>query len=614
MPSTRIRWRRAAGPVTLAGIAACLLASAGPLMAQGQQVAAGQSSIAVVGPASVQDASANRPENALPAGALTIPDWPASQRGASPAEGQPPESGQQAPTPGMAGATAQLTALVVAPEQPQGPVQGRPAQRDRYRLEIPANLPGANAPAIQIPPFEPNQPNLQRQAALEGLLGPLPPITRPGAEPQPGPAGRPLTLADLQSLAYSHSPAIRQAEADVQSARGAMIQAGMPQNPTFGFEGDTIGTGHTGGYQGAALEQVVPTGGKLQLARESKCADLKIAELTLRRAGFDLFTEVRSRYFAVLVALEEVRIYRGLAELTERVYSQQVKIVMVGEAAPYEALQVRVLAIQARAPVVQAYNDYASAWRRLAATLNAPEMPPTQLAGSADVSVPNILYEAAWHWMLEHHSQLGVARNVVYRARCNLALARRVPWIPDLDVAAVVQRDYTTPDIPTVYSLKATVPLPLIDRNRGNIMAAEGDLIHQTWQFERTRDTLIATLADAYARYDTNRKTVDFYRGTPSWCAKGQVGAITDQIRAFPALFERYHKALNEVAFGDVVQAEQTLVQTYQTYVQTLAAMWQAVVDVSDLLEVEDPFQAGNSEQLPSPQPMPQAPQPAPQN
>jgi hypothetical protein len=150
----------------------------------------------------------------------------------------------------------------------------------------------------------------------------------------------------------------------------------------------------------------------------------------------------------------------------------------------------------------------------------------------------------------------------------------------------------------------------LIDRNRGNIMVAEGDLIHQTWQFERTRDTLLATLADAYSRYDTSRKTVDFYRGVPAWSTTGQSGAITDQKLAFPALFERYHKTLNEVAFGDVVQAEQTLVQTYQTYVQALAALWQAVVDVSDLLEVEDLFQSGNSEPVPPPQP----PQPAPQN
>jgi hypothetical protein len=42
-----------------------------------------------------------------------------------------------------------------------------------------------------------------------------------------------------------------------------------------------------------------------------------------------------------------------------------------------------------------------------------------------------------------------------------------------------------------------------------------------------------------------------------------------------------------------VVTAQQTLVTTITTYVTTLGAMWQAVVDVANLLQTRDLFQMG---------------------
>lgn len=417
-----------------------------------------------------------------------------------------------------------------------------------------------------------------------------------------------MTLAELQAMAARRNPTIHQAAADVTSAQGAMIQAGTPQNPTTGFEGDTIGTGHTGGYQGIAVEQVVPTGGKLRLAREAKEMDFRNAQVALRRTYFDVFTTVRTAYFATLVAAETLKINRALAQFTDEVYRVQIDRVKAGESAPYEPMQVRVLAFQAHAAVVQSTNAYLSAWRQLAAALSAPDMPPTQLAGDIGMLVPNVSYEAAWSWIVEHHTRLTMARNAVCGAQFSLTLARRTPWVPDLDISGVVQRDYTTlPDQPWVYSIKFGVPLPLWDKNRGNIMAAEGALAHANEGYALARDSLANTLADAYGRYDTNKVTVDYYRRN----------IISDQVQSWRGLWERHQEDPDSVQFTDVVAAQQTLAQTIQTYAQTLALEWQAVVDLADLMEVDDLFQVGTNDapqQLllfqPFPAPAPNAPLP----
>jgi cobalt-zinc-cadmium efflux system outer membrane protein len=480
---------------------------------------------------------------------------------------------------------AELVArLSVLADQPQ-PAENAPKPQKgyRYRVAIPNEIPGADAPPIQVPAYNPQQPNAQRMAALEQLYHGLPPLP-PRVELRPGPCGEPMTLAELQSMAVQRSPVIRQAEADVAAARGVMIQAGTVQNPAAGFEGDTIGTGHTGGQQGIDIDQSVPLGGKLHLARMAKEMDLHNAEVALRRTHFDVFTAVRTNYYATLVAAETLKINRALAEFTDAVYRVQIDRVKAGESAPYEPMQVRVLAFQAHAAVVQSTDAYLSAWRQLAATLCAPDMPPTLLIGDVSAPVPSVTYQAAWKWIMENSTRLMTARFSISSAQYSLVLARRVPWIPDMDAEITVQRDFTTlPDQPWVYSVKALVPLPVFDQNRGNIMAAEGALAHANHGYAVARDTLASTLADAYSRYDTNKITVDYYRKD----------IIRDQVQSWRGLWQRHQEDPDAVQFTDVVSAQQTLAQTIQTYAQTLGAQWQAVVDLADLMELDDVCQLG---------------------
>src|SRR5262249_18596096 len=163
-------------------------------------------------------------------------------------------------------------------------------------------LPGAWAPPIQLP----RDPK-ERVEALEKLFPPLPALAAE-VEPVPGPHGAPVTLAELQQLALTNSPLIRQAAADVEAARGAVIQAGAYPNPTMGYEGDQIGSSGTAGQQGIFIDQLIKTGGKLQLAQAAALMDERQAALALRKAQSDLASQVRAGYFAVLVARETLRV------------------------------------------------------------------------------------------------------------------------------------------------------------------------------------------------------------------------------------------------------------------------------------------------------------------
>lgn len=445
------------------------------------------------------------------------------------------------------------------------------------RLKIPTGLPGGMAAPIALPPPEAGKEK-EREAAIDKLYPPLPPL---GDDPMehPGPEGQPLSLGDLQRLASANSPLLRQAAADVTGARGAAIQAGLPKNPNFGFENDTAGTAGGPGYLGGFIEQVISTAGKLKLAQAAAAMDYFNAQVALRRARMDVAGQVRAGYFAVLVARENLRITRTLADFTEALFRIQVEQVKGTVAAAYEPMQLRVLAMQARGNLVQARNRYTAAWKQLAAAMGLPGMPPTELLGRPDIAIPSFKFDIALARVLSEHTDVLTAQNGLRKARYNLRLAQVMP-IPDVDVRMMLQKDFTGPPFEMSPSVAVSVPVPVWDRNQGNIIQAQSQLVRATEESHRVRNDLTARLADAFERYENNRVLLAYYRDH----------ILPDQVRAYRGVYERHQQQPDMVGFGDIVTAQQTLASAVTTYVATLGAQWTAVVDVSTLLQTDDLF------------------------
>jgi cobalt-zinc-cadmium efflux system outer membrane protein len=460
-------------------------------------------------------------------------------------------------------------------------------------LQIPHDLPGGRAP-----PLRPDEPYQQ-----------LPPL---GEElrPAPGPNGLPLTLPGLEQIALARNPRLAQARTDVDAARGAAIQAGLYPNPVIGFQGDQIGSAGTSGQLGGYIEQLIKTAGKLRLARLAALMDYANAQLALRRAEIDLIGQVRSGYFSVLVARENLRVTGALSRFADSVYRVQIAQVRGEQAAAYEPLQVYVLAAQARTALIQARNRYLTAWRQLATVLSNPGMPPTELVGRADAPIPEYPYDAALARILTSHTDVGTAENTILRVRYNLRLAEVTP-IPDIQDHFVVQKDNSSDPRRVQVGVQVGVALPLWDRNQGNILAARAQLARAEQDVPRVRNDLSQQLAAAYERYLNNRALVTYYRER----------ILPSQVRVYRTMRKRWEVEPAQVGFNDLVVAQQTLTSVLATYVQALQAQWDAVVDVATLLQTDDLYELGQDSShppscpldqqlhpsLPMPAPMPQS-------
>lgn len=442
------------------------------------------------------------------------------------------------------------------------------------RLQIPKELPGAEAPTVDLPPHEADDAE-ERARDIAKHFVPLP--TVPAARVSTADTGRVYTLDELQSIALAGNPIMLQADAQIMATTGSAVQAGLHPNPIIGYEADTVNSNANPNYQGGYLDTIIKTAGKLKLARSVATVDIWNAELARQRARIDLITQVRGAYFATLIARENVKVTEALVRFTDSVYQIQLDQLRGGLVSVYEPIQLRALAMQARTTLTQARNRYDAAWRQLASTVGNPEMPIGELAGFPDVAIPAVDYDSALPYVMANHTDVLSARNSQVQARVNLRLQEVTP-IPDLVFYTALQKDYTTaPIYRMTYNMQVGVPVPIFDKNQGNIMKAHATLIKSSQEASRVQNELATRLADAIERYSNTTNIATMYRDN----------VLPDQARAYRGVYERHQQQPDLVGFADVVNAQQTLLASIGIYINSLAARWQAFTDIGSLLQIE---------------------------
>ena len=120
-----------------------------------------------------------------------------------------------------------------------------------------------------------------------------------------------------------------------------MVQAGLYPNPTIGYENNPNANNTGSGVQGAFIDQVIKTGGKLTIAVAGARMAMVAAELALKQARYALATTIRGDFYTLLVAQETVRVNRGLAHFTDEIFRLQADLLGGGFAASHEPTALR---------------------------------------------------------------------------------------------------------------------------------------------------------------------------------------------------------------------------------------------------------------------------------
>lgn len=293
-------------------------------------------------------------------------------------------------------------------------------------------------------------------------------VPSPASTAMPVSAG--LTLEQALAEAESRSPDLEAATAAVEAARGRLRQAGFRTNPELSIEvEDFAGTGPYSGFDGTettvSVNQRLDFSGRRTARVGVGRAELEAAMLRLAIARADLKLAVRQQFATAVAARDRLRLARETLARAQELARIAGELVEAGREPPLRALRASSAAAQADAEVRAAEAEEMAARQTLAALLGA-DTPPAEVIGSGDLEPgPTVTAEQTLDVRLADVERL-VSEAALQRER---TLGRLDPA-----VGIGVRRIEETGD----QALMATfsVPLPVFDRNQGNITAAGAEV------------------------------------------------------------------------------------------------------------------------------------------
>lgn len=379
-----------------------------------------------------------------------------------------------------------------------------------------------------------------------------------------------LSLPDLVGLALQRNPALQQASLGIEEARGRAIQAGLYPNPTVSAMGEELGgrDGPGGFITAPMVSQEIVTARKLTLSRAVAERSIDRAGLILARERLDLVTAIRRGFFAVLAAQRRVEILQQLVRLAGESVAKSKELLAAKEIAELDTIPFLVDRDRFEADLEASRRELTAAWQRLVATVGEPKLPYGGLNGSLEAPLPLYEYDQVRDLMVLEHPEVLIAQVGIQRAQAALHKERALR-IPNVTVAAGYTRDNIgrQPE----WTFQAGLPVPLFDRNQGNIHSAQAELAQAEQETARVQNALASRLASAFGDYAAARQREVRYRTSIMPLAER---AYKFSLEAFKA---------GQFEFLRVLQAQRSLAEARLEYNRALLDAWQAASELAGL-------------------------------
>ena len=392
---------------------------------------------------------------------------------------------------------------------------------------------------------------------------PLTPIPQPVVTPAT------MTLESIEAIALGSHPAISEARARVQATRGQYLQAGLPFNPVMQYQSEEVGNEQSSGLHSVTVSQQIVTANKLGLAQQVQAQAIQRQQAELRIAELQVLTRIRAAFAQAIVAQRRAQLADQLVELAEKSLQSVQALLDADEVSKIALLQADVEAEQARITAVNAAIELRANLRTLAAAAGIPDQPLGPLAGEPAEHLVDAPWETLAQEIAATSPELAAAGSELERARWALRLAC-AQITPNVTGQMGVGYDAATDDTFAVVGI--SVPLPLRNRNQGNIRTARANIAAASAAIERTQLSLDGRLAAAVARYETARNRYERFQNSV--------------IPNAEETFELSRKAFEagETDFLQLLTAQRTLFTTRLSILDALAQANTAIAEIEGLL------------------------------
>jgi outer membrane protein, heavy metal efflux system len=391
-----------------------------------------------------------------------------------------------------------------------------------------------------------------------------------GQETVPLP-GRVLTLDDATRLALANSPLLQRAEARVEQARGRVIQAGLYPNPRYDG-GNPHQLGGSQSLYNTGITQPVVTAGKLPLDVTIWQRALTQAQFQLVQQRFELLTEVRRQFFALLTAQDRFETIGNIQAIGQRSLNISEQLLKGDQGTETDVLLLRIQLKRIEVNAANIGTTLEANKRTLAAVIGLPDMLIGRASGDLTMPLPDFDYADAQTRLLRVNAALLAARTDISRNQARLRRAQ-VDWIPNVEWQGGYQWTVSTDHNQAV--IAAYFDVPFWNRNQGNILATGANVRGSEAKSWALANDLLRQLAGALGQYYASRRMV----------SNLERSVLPDAQRSVQLVLEGYQAG--EFELVRLLEAQRTLFETNLDYITAQQERLTSGAAIAGLLQLE---------------------------
>lgn len=371
-----------------------------------------------------------------------------------------------------------------------------------------------------------------------------------------------LTLDQALQSAFANNPELAAAQWEIGIAAGERKQAGLIPNPQVSWEAED--TRRDSRTSTVMLSQPIELGGKRGARIEVASRAQDAAGIELERQRNALRADVIQAFSAVQTAQQRSQLARQSLQLAEQGVRVAQGRIEAGKSSPVEGTRAQVQVSEVRLELSRAERDQANAYQQLAQVMGAalPHAVDVQAAPPGLYTTPA---SARLLERLDDTAELRLAALQVDQREASLGLEKSQRF-PDLSLS--IGSQYSEKERERINVVGLSVPIPLFNRNQGNVLAAAR-------RADQSRDLRNATELRLRTQIQTS---------LAQWqTANGEVQAFDQSI--LPAAQRAVDTAtrgfeMGKFGFLDVLDAQRTLISARTQYIQAVAEATDARVRI----------------------------------
>jgi cobalt-zinc-cadmium efflux system outer membrane protein len=316
------------------------------------------------------------------------------------------------------------------------------------------------------------------------------------------------------------------------------------------------------------LGQEIVTAGKLRLGRAEGAQEVNWRTWQLNAQQMRVLNDLRIRFYELLGAQQAVSATTEQVRLAEEGLQAAEQLLKAKQGTRPDVLQAEMQLSLARTALQDAQYREQTARRQLATVAGVDELPPVAVAGSLEEDVPELDWQQSLQQLLNDSPLLKAQEAEIRASQIELRLAR-AQAIPNLNVQVVAQRDHIMKysNVTTLVSM----PMPLFNRNQGNIVFAEGVLRQAQQEYDRLRLALTDQLSVSFRSYLTLRTQAERLRTEVLPRARENLDLTTEGYK------------LRRLDFPRLQSARQMYAQAKLGYIDAMTELHKVLVEIRGL-------------------------------